>query len=87
MIVRPPFQFAARVQMHLPGGFTRVILFEVAQGGSWIEIPTHRIPAHLRALGSKFLVTVPRFTPEASDTPEAIRELCQQAQVDELVNT
>jgi hypothetical protein len=33
---------------------------------------------------SEILVVMPRFTVETSDTPEALRELSQQVQVEEL---
>lgn len=68
--------------MHLPGGFTRVILFEL--GDRWWDIPTDRIPLHLRRIGAEFVVIRPRFKVETSDTPEAIREMCRQAQIEEL---
>jgi hypothetical protein len=82
MIVQSPFRHAARVEMHLPGGFTRVILFELSER-RW-EIPTDRIPLQLRRIGSEFFVVMPRFTVETSDTPEALRELCQQVHIEEL---
>jgi hypothetical protein len=65
MIVKSPFRHAARVEMHLPGGFTRVILFKF--GDRWLEIPTGRIPLQLRRIGSEFVVITPRFTVETSD--------------------
>ena len=82
MIVQSPFRHAARVEMHLPGGFTRVILFEL--GDRRLEIPTGRIPLQLRRIGSEFSVITPRFTVETSDSPEAVREQCQQVAVEEL---
>ena len=84
MIVNEPFRQVVRVEMHLPGGFTRVLLFALADGKFRWDIPTDRIPPHLRSIGSEFLVIMPRFTPEPGDTPDAIREICRQVQVEEL---
>ena len=84
MILKAPFRLAARVEMHLPGGFTRVVLFDLDDGHHRIEIPTDRIPVHLRRLGAIFLVVRPQFTPEDSDSAEAVREMCSQLDVEEL---
>jgi hypothetical protein len=84
VIVKEPFRHVVRVEMHLPGGFTRVILFALAHGDLRWDIPTECIPPHLRPIGSEFLVIMPRFTPEPGDTPDAIREICRQVQVEEL---
>jgi hypothetical protein len=70
--------------MHLPGDFTRIFLFKLAHGEHRLDIPTIKIPLQLRGIGSEFLVVMPRFTPEASDTPEAVREMCAQVQVEQL---
>jgi hypothetical protein len=67
MIVQSPFRHAARVEMHLPLGFTQVILFEL--GDRRWEIPTDRIPLQLQRIGSELFVVMPRFTVETSDTP------------------
>ena len=82
MIVGSTSRYAARIEMHLPGGFTRVILFEL--GDRRWEIPTDSIPLRLRRIGSEFFVITPRFTVEATDTPEAVREMCRQVHVEEL---
>jgi hypothetical protein len=70
--------------MHLPGGFTRVVLVDVAHGQHRIDIPTDAIPVHMRQLGARLVVVTPRFTPEPSDTAEAIREMCRWVRVEEL---
>jgi hypothetical protein len=67
--------------MHLPGGFTRVALGGLAHGTHWIDLPTENIPLHLRKIGSKFLVTMPQFSVQISDTPEAIRDICRQVTI------
>ena len=85
MIVRPPLRQVARVDMHLPGGFTRVILFNL--GGHWWDIPTDKIPPRLRGIGSEFVVIMPGFAPEEADTPEAIRKMCEQVTIEELGDT
>jgi hypothetical protein len=82
MIVQSPLRHAARVEMHLPGGFTRVILFKF--GDRRLELPTGRIPLPLRRIGSEFFVITPRFTVETSDSPETVREQCQQVHIEEL---
>ncbi len=79
MRVGEPFRHPAIVEMHLPGGFTRVRLFALGHGQGWLDIPTNKIPADLRQLGSRLLLTVPRFTVEESDKMEEIRK-----QVDEM---
>ena len=70
--------------MHLPGDFTRVVLFELGDGCIRLDIPTERIPKHLRHIGAAFLVIQPRFAVEDSDSPEAAREMCAQVDVEEL---
>jgi hypothetical protein len=70
--------------MHLRGGFTRVILFDLLEGQHRWEIPTDKIPWHLRRLGSEFLVIMPRFHPEDSDSDDDIRDMCRRVEVVEL---
>ena len=84
MKVYPPFRHSVRVEMHLQGGFTRVVLFDLSDGGHRWDIPTDKIPLHLRRIGSEFLVVMPSFAPEASDSVDDIRAMCQQVQVEEL---
>jgi hypothetical protein len=67
--------------MHLPGGFTRVRLFALAHGQGWWEIPTNKIPAELRPLGSRLFLTAPRFTVEAGDQMEEIRDQVHEFEV------
>jgi hypothetical protein len=50
-----------RVKLHMNGGFSRVIAestegLGIADGGIEWEIPTNLIPAHLRKIGSRFLL-------------------------------
>jgi hypothetical protein len=78
------FRHPAVVEMHLPGGFTRVRLFALAHGKGWWEIPTERIPAHLRHLGSKVLVTIPRFSVEEVDPHAYIRSQVHNVLVEDL---
>jgi len=84
-----PFKEPAQLLMHLNSGFTKVILLGtkgqgLADGGVTWEIPTEVIPAHLRPVGSRFIVVAPRFTPEVSDSAETIREMCRQIQIEEM---
>lgn len=84
MIPSPSFRHAAVVEMHLPGGFTRVRLFELAHGYGFWEIPTEAIPFHLRSIGSKFIVTIPRFTAEDSDSTESLRAESSRVHIEEM---
>ena len=82
--VHEPFRLAARVEMHLPGGCKRVLLFAIDRGDIRQDIPTEAIPLHLRPIGSEFLVVLPRFTVEATDSPEAVRAVSRKMQVEVL---
>lgn len=84
MKVLEPFRHPAVVEMHLPGGFTRVRLFALGHGEGWWEVPTAKIPAHLRHMGSKVLVTVPRFSVEEADLLPDIRSQVDNVLVKEL---
>jgi len=49
------------VEMHLPGGYTRIVLTRtlgqgMANGGISWEVPTKAIPPELRGIGNRFLV-------------------------------
>ncbi len=70
--------------MHLPGGCTRVVLFAIDRGAIRQDIPTEVIPLHLRPIGSEFLVVLPRFTVEDTDSVDAIRAMCRHVQVEDL---
>jgi hypothetical protein len=83
MLIETPYRLIARVEIHLPGNFTRVVLPEFGNGS--VDIPTDAIPFHLRGLGSSFIVVWPRFKPEPSDSIDAIREMCRRVQVEERV--
>lgn len=82
--VLEPLNHPAIVEMHLPGGFTRVRLFALGHGEGWWEVPTARIPPRLRALGSRVLVTTPRFAVEPEDLPSDIRCLVHDVLVEDL---
>jgi hypothetical protein len=84
MLLREPFRLAARVEMHLPGGWTRIIFFAITHGDIRNDIPTEAIPLHLRPIRSEFLVIMPRFSVEPTDSIEEIRNMCRQVQVEEL---
>jgi hypothetical protein len=50
-----------RVIMHLPEGYTKVLVertlgLGLAGGGIYWDIPTNVIPFHLRQMGSRFVV-------------------------------
>lgn len=46
-----------RIEMHLNGGFTKLRIMIGGNRSRFAEIPTESIPAHLRSVGSKVLVT------------------------------
>jgi hypothetical protein len=50
-----------RVIMHLPEGYTKILVertlgLGMADGGIYWDIPTSVIPPHLRRMGSRFIV-------------------------------
>ena len=72
-IMREP----ARVLFHL-NGYTKVLLERtegvgMADGGIVWEIATDLIPAHLRKIGSRFIVRYKPLTPEEMNDVDAIR--------------
>jgi hypothetical protein len=67
------FHEPVRVVMHLNGGFTRVALEDHADAGRYWDLPTDKIPAHLRAIGSRFFVRLMAVQPEPCDSVDAIR--------------
>jgi hypothetical protein len=51
----------AKLEMHLPGGYSRVLVelgsgIGLAGGDAHWDIPTEAIPMHLRKLGSRFII-------------------------------
>jgi hypothetical protein len=69
--------------MHLNGGFTKVI-FErtigvgLANFGIEWDIPTDCIPFHLRAIGSRFLLTRQDPQPDSADAAARIGLLLEE---------
>lgn len=64
--------------MHLDGGFTKVLLEStagagMADGGLHWDVPTDKIPAHLRAIGTRFVVAMRPVVPEAADAGDDLR--------------
>lgn len=79
----------ACVLMHLNSGFTKVILertvgIGLANGGIEVDIPTACIPFHLRAIGSRFLVTLQSVRPEPLDSADTIRSAMHRYTIEEL---
>lgn len=59
--------------MHLPGGYTKVLVERtegvgIAGGGIYLDIPTEIIPFHLRGMGCRFVLvaTTVAGAPEAA---------------------
>jgi hypothetical protein len=89
MQIGTSFREPARVVMHLNGGFTKVVLERtmgsgMADGGICWDIPTDRIPLHLRAIGSRFLVVTHVIRPDADDTVDALRAAVHELAIEEL---
>jgi hypothetical protein len=88
MMLRP-FREPVRVLFHLGEGYTRVWLERtegagMADGGVWWDIPTDAIPAHLRPLGSRFLLAGQFVTPEEQDSWDDVRVALRAFRVEEL---
>ena len=83
-IIREP----ARVLFHL-NGFTKVLLERtervgLADGGIVWDIPTEIIPAHLRKIGSRFIVQYIPLSPEEANDIDAIRGAKNRVEIQEL---
>jgi hypothetical protein len=79
-----------RVLMHLNGDYTKVIVERtegrgLVDGGIEWEIPTAKIPQHLRSIGSRFIVNSEAIWPEETDTIESLKEACSRIEIEELV--
>jgi hypothetical protein len=75
------------VTMNLPGDYTRVLVDRsrgvgMADGGIYWEIPTGRIPVHLRLVGSRFRITKKVIEAEPGDSPEVIRQAISDSILD-----
>ena len=83
-IIREP----ARVLFHL-NGYTKV-MFErtagvgLADGGIVWDIPTEIIPAHLRQIGSRFIVQYVPLSREEMNDVDAIRGAKERVEIIEL---
>jgi len=60
-------KYKAVVDMHLPGGFTKLRV-EVS-AGHYFDVRTDSIPAHLRTIGSKVLLKIGRESVIVEDRP------------------
>jgi hypothetical protein len=56
----------------------------MADGAICWDIPTDRIPRHLRTIGSRFLIVTQTIRPEPHDSPEAIRFARDALTIEEL---
>ena len=56
----------------------------LADGGIVWEMPTEIIPAHLRQIGSRFLVEYTLVSPEEMKDVESMRELKNRVEILEL---
>jgi len=83
-IIREP----ARVLFHL-NGYTKVSLERadgvgLADGGIVWDISTEIIPAHLRKIGSRFIVQYTPLSPEEMNDVDAIRGAKDRVEIQEL---
>ena len=62
----PDIRTKARVDMHLPGGFSRLIL--ESSGNLPLEVKTEQLPTNARQLGS-WVVAVFRYEQGPNDMP------------------
>jgi hypothetical protein len=84
MRVGPERREPARLTMHLPAGYCRVLLERTvasgqADGGVTWDLPIDVVPRHLRTLGSQFVVGWREITPEAGDPPQVLRSALRDA--------
>jgi hypothetical protein len=83
-IVREP----VRVLFHL-NGYTKVLVERtegvgLADSGIMWELPTERIPHHLREIGSRFSVQIVPLSPEEENDPLAIHDAKNRFEIFEL---
>jgi uncharacterized protein YbgA (DUF1722 family) len=83
-IIREP----GRVLFHL-NGYTKVLLERtegvgLADGGIVWDISTEIIPAHLRKIGSRFMVQYIALSPEERNNVGAIRGAKNRVEIQEL---
>jgi hypothetical protein len=83
-IIREP----VRVLFHL-NGYTKVLLehtegIGLADGGIVWDISTEIIPAHLRKIGSRFIVQYTSLSPEEMNDVDAIRGAKNTVKIQEL---
>jgi hypothetical protein len=81
----------ARVLFHL-NGYTKVMLertegIGLADGGIVWDISTEIIPAHLRRIGSRFIVQYRSPSTEEMNAIDAIRGLRSRIEIKELIET
>ena len=78
-----------RVEFHLDGGYTKVILERAIHWGmmdriDW-DIPTNSIPPDLRIIGSRFLLSMSSRDPNEHDMFEEIRATYPNLRIVRLV--
>ena len=77
-----------RVLFHL-NSYTKVMVertegLGMADGGIVWELPTERIPRHLRKIGSRFIVQAVPLSPEEEDDLAAIHDAKNRFEIFEL---
>jgi hypothetical protein len=71
----------AIVDTHLDGGFTKLWL---ERARSHVDVPTEKIPRHLRRIGSRFVVVLPCIRPEEDDSVVEIRGAVKEIEIKEV---
>ena len=82
---------SVRVLFHL-NGYTKVMVERaegvgMADGGIVWELPTERIPRHLRKIGSRFIVQAGPLRAEEENDPQAIHDVKNRFEIFELSET
>ena len=83
--MRQPIREIASVAWHANGGFTR-LQYELT--GSHIEIPTEKIPEHLRQIGSRVMVVIhPTDWQRIHNQDELRRAVASRLEIEPLPET
>jgi hypothetical protein len=77
-----------RVLFHL-NGYTKVMLeategIGLADGGIIWDIPTDRIPHHLKHIGSRFMIRHTPLSPNEENNLEAVRDVKNRFEIEEV---
>ena len=82
------FRERARVLFHL-NGYTKVVLertegLGLTDGAVSCDIPTRRIPFHLRQIGSVFVIQTSTLSDEELNDPDALHDVKNRFTIEEV---